>query len=83
MDYITWKLRNPAAADNLTNVVEKAIYERLPHAETFQRYPSKKGRKYPYYRITVKNFTVFYVVIGDVMEVRRIMYSRRNIDVEL
>ncbi len=83
VDYITWKLRNPIAADNLVDAVEKAIYERLPYAESFQPYPSKRDRKHSYYRISVKNFTVFYVVIGDVMEVRRIMYSRRNIDVEL
>ncbi|MCM1488697.1 MAG: type II toxin-antitoxin system RelE/ParE family toxin, partial [Firmicutes bacterium] len=32
------------------------------------------------YRIYVGNYTVFYVVIGDVMEVRRFIYSRRNFD---
>lgn len=30
-------------------------------------------------RISVKNFTIFYVVIGDTMEVRRILYSRRDL----
>ena len=36
-------------------------------------------RRYPYYRIQVKNYTIFYVVIGNTMEVRRIIYSRRNL----
>jgi hypothetical protein len=38
-----------------------------------------KRKKYPYYRIQVKNYTVFNVVIDDVMEVRRIIYSRRDL----
>ena len=78
VDYITYRLRNPIAADNLVDSVETAIYERLPNAESFEPYHSKREHKYPYYRIQVKNFTIFYVVIDNVMEVRRIMYGRRN-----
>ena len=77
-DYITFRLGNPIAADKLAEAVEAAIYQRLPNAEAFEPYHSKRDRKYPYYRIQVKNFTVFYVVIGNVMEVRRILYGRRN-----
>jgi hypothetical protein len=32
-----------------------------------------------YYRIYVKNYTIYYTVIDDVMEIRRFVYSRRNI----
>ena len=31
-----------------------------------------------HYRIQVRHFTIFYVVIEDVMEVRRVLYSRRD-----
>ena len=78
VDYITYRLRNPIAANNLIDAVEKAIYERLPFAESFEPYSSSRDRRYPYYRIQVKNFTIFYVVIENVMEVRRILYGRRN-----
>lgn len=78
VDYITFRLKNPMAADALVDAVEEAIEERLSCAEAFEPYHSAKERHYPYYRIEVKNFTVFYVVIGDVMEVRRIIYSRRD-----
>ena len=78
VDYITYRLRNPVAANNLIDAVEAAIYERLPFAESFEQYTSGRERRYPYYRIQVKNFTIFYVVIGNVMEVRRILYGRRN-----
>lgn len=78
VDYITNRLRNPIAAENLVDAVEAAIYERLPYAESFEQYHSARERQYPYYRIHVKNFIIFYVVIGNVMEVRRILYGRRN-----
>ena len=79
VDYITYRLRNPAAAEGLIDEVEKAINERLDCAEAFEPYHSNRERKHPYYRIQVKNFTIFYVVIGDTMEVRRIIYSKRDL----
>ena len=78
VDSITYRLRNPVAAENLVDAVEAAIWERLPNAEAFEPYQSSRERQYPYYRIRVKNFMIFYVVIGNVMEVRRILYGRRN-----
>lgn len=78
VDYITYRLKNPIAAENFIDAVEKAINERLPFAESFEPYHSSRERRYPYYRIHVNNFVIFYVVIGNVMEVRRILYSRRN-----
>ncbi len=63
--------------------VEAAIKERLPIAEAFEPYHSERERRYPYYRIYVKNFVVYYVVIDDegdtkIMEVRRCLYKRQD-----
>ena len=79
VDYIQNELESPEAADNLLSAVENAIKKRSTCAEAFEPYPSKRERQHPYYRIYVHNYTVFYVVIGDVMEVRRILYSRRDL----
>lgn len=79
VDYMVYRLRNPIAAETFVDAVEQAIQERLPFAESFAPYHSVKERRYPYYRIQVKSYTIFYVVIGDVMEVRRIVYSRRDL----
>ena len=80
--YIAQKLQNPEAARDLIDAVEKAILERQAFAEAFEQYHSRKERRYPYYRIYVNNFIVFYAVIpeGDhrVMEVRRFLYSKSN-----
>lgn len=71
---------NPLAAHRLVNDIEFAIQKRLENPLIFATYQSSKMRKHPYYRINIKNFSVFYVVIGDTMEIRRLIYSKRNID---
>ena len=81
--YIAENLQNPKAANDLIDAVEKAILERLPVSESFEQYESMKERRYPYYRIYVKNFVVWYVVIDDegddrIMEVRRFLYNKQD-----
>ncbi len=78
-EYIVYRLRDPNAAARLIDAVEAAIMKRLPAAESFEPYHGARERENPYYRIGVGNYMIFYVVLDDVMEVRRILYSRRNI----
>jgi len=77
--YIADVLMNPKAALRLIEDTEKAIYKRLENPLAFQPYGTQRNRKHPYYRINVRNYAVFYVVIGNVMEVRRFIYSKRNL----
>ena len=81
--YIAVNLANEKAANDLIDAVEKAILERQPVAEAFEPYHSMKERRYPYYRIYVKNFVVWYVIINDededkFMEVRRFLYNKQD-----
>lgn len=83
--YIADVLHDVKAANDLVNDVEAAILRRLPNAESFEPYHSRKERRYPYYRIYVRNYTVYYVVILEadgtkVMEVRRILHNLRDRD---
>lgn len=77
ISYITNVLKNTDAAEKLVNDVEDAIQERLEYPLAFEPFPSKK-RDYPYYRIYIRNYVIYYVVIGDVMEVRRFLYGVRD-----
>ncbi|MBR3825918.1 MAG: type II toxin-antitoxin system RelE/ParE family toxin [Lachnospiraceae bacterium] len=81
--YISETLHNLQAANDLLDAVELAILERLPFAEAFEPYPSAKERRYKYYRMYVKNFVIYYVVIDDlgpkkIMEVRRFLYNKQD-----
>lgn len=78
-DYISDDLQNPQAALRLIDDVDAAIRKRLTAPLIYAPYDSKKAREHVYYTIRVRNYTVFYVVIDDVMEVRRVIYSRRDL----
>ena len=80
IDYIKYNLQNAKAANRLIDEIQNAIQERFQNPESFEKYISNKKRADTYYRIYVKNFTIFYVVKDNIMEVRRILYSRRNFD---
>ena len=71
VNYITNVLKNEDAAHRLVDDIESAILKRLENPLAFEPYRSAKRREYPYYRIYVRNYVVYYVVIGNVMEVRR------------
>ncbi len=81
--YISDVLKNVQAANELLNDVENAILARLPDAESFEPYHSRSKRENPYYRIYVKNYVIYYVVIPNgrnkkIMEVRRILHGLQD-----
>lgn len=80
IDYILITLRNPTAALRLLDRVESAILKRLKAPDSYASFPSTRPRKNSYYRIIVGNYAIFYVLIGRTMEVRRILYLKRNLD---
>lgn len=82
-NYIANVLKNEDAALHLIDDVESAILERLDNPTSFEPYHSVKKREHPYYRIYVRNYVVYYVVIDDVMEVRRLMYGARDTEKHL
>ena len=87
VSYISKTLCNPIAARRLIDDIEKAIIERLESPESFPKYESLKPREHSYYKIRVRSFLVFYVVIEEenerIMEVRRLLYGRRSIEQNL
>lgn len=80
IDYIVLTLSNTSAAMKFAENVHKAIEERSNYPLSFQPFLSQKKRKHPYYIIRVGNYSIFYVVIESVMEIRRILYSKRHLD---
>lgn len=79
VNYICNDLKNPSAATKLVNDVESAILKRMTNPTAFEPYPSIRKRSSLYYRIYVKNYTVFYTVIDDVIEIRRFLYNAMDL----
>lgn len=78
IDYIAFKLNNPHSAMKLIDKIENAILQRMNYPKSFEIFQSNRKRKHSYYRIYVDNYIIYYVVIDDIMEIRRILYSGRN-----
>ena len=80
VNYIARELKNPSAALHLIDDVEAAILERSCNPLSYEPYRSGRKRRDTYYRIYVHNYVIYYVVIDDVMEVRRLLYGARDIE---
>ena len=76
--YMINTLENKNIAENFYLEVKKEIEKRSFSPEAFEVYRHTKDGKYKWYRIYLKNFTIFYVVANGTMEVRRILYNKRN-----
>ena len=80
VEYIAYELKNVYAVNSLVDEIEFEIKRRALNPESFEVYKSAKKRKDIYYRIYVKNYTIFYIVKENTMEVRRILHSKRNLE---
>lgn len=78
LKYFVYKLKNKIAAENFYNKVIKEIEKRSKSPKNYEKFISNKQRKNRYYRIYVKNYTIFYIVKDNTMEIRKILYSKRN-----
>lgn len=76
--HITYELNNKIAANNLYKEVVYQIEKRSFSPNSYEVFRKTKEENINWYKIRVKNYIVFYVVKDNIMEVRRIYYSRRN-----
>ena len=72
-------LKNPAAAERLVDQVERGVLDHLENPTIASVYKPGTARPHPYYWFEVGSYMVFYVVIDDVMEVRRLIYGARDL----
>lgn len=80
LKYFMHQLKNKIAAENFYNVVVKEIEKRSENPENYEKYQSVRKRKNTYYKINIKNYIVFYTVKNKTMELRKILYSKRDIN---
>jgi toxin ParE1/3/4 len=79
-DYVLFELKNKIAAKALVTNVESTIKKRLANPLSVAAYRSIGIRPYPYRRILVGNYLIFYVVIDNIMVVRRLLYGRSDLN---
>ena len=79
VSYVANVLYNEAAAKKMINEVEVKVNEHLQNPTCALTYKSAKKRDNTYYWFSVGNYMVFYVVIDNIMEVRRFLYGSRDL----
>lgn len=78
LNYITYNLQNPNASERLLNIINETINSRSFNPKSFEKHNRTRNSKYPWYKIHVENYTIFYTVTGNTMELTRILNNRRN-----
>ena len=77
--YIAGSLKNPIAAKELDEAFEREKQALLSFPTAGKPFASPPDVDAPYYTLRVKSYLAFYVVVGDVVEFRRFLYSRANL----
>ncbi len=78
--YIKNELKNEIAADKFYKKVIKKIEERSISPASYEVFKVLKKENINCYKIRVNNYTIFYVVKDNIMEIRRIYYIKRDFD---
>ena len=77
--YIADALQNPSAARALDDAFEREKRSVTGFPKASKPYASPPDVDADYYALRVKNYLAFYVVRGDVIEFRRFLYSRADL----
>jgi len=76
--YIAHKLDSPQAAEDLLLKINKDVLKIAENPFQCQLYISPVKLKYEYRVLRINNYSLFYVVENEKIEIHRVIYSRRN-----
>ena len=77
--YIAKSLNAPRAANNLVNKIDKEVLKVAKNPFRCHLYAPLEKLKYEYRILNVDNFSLFYVVEREKVEIHRVLYSKRDI----
>ena len=78
IDYIVSQFSAPLTAANLLEKLENKIANLQYFPLAGKEYVAGKGLEDKYRALMVENYLVFYVVYEDVVEIRRVIYAKRE-----
>jgi len=78
-NYIANTLESPQAAENLLLKIDKAVRKTADNPFRCHPYNSSEKLKFAYRVLNIDNYSLFYVVENNKIEIHRIIYSRRDI----
>ena len=76
--YITHELESPRAAEQLLAKIDREVKKIADNPFRCHLYTSPEKLNYEYRVLHINNYSLFYVVDKDKIEIRRVIYSRRD-----
>jgi len=77
--YIAHGLEAPKAAENLRLKIDKEVKKIEDNPFRCHLFISPEKLKYEYRILNINNYSLFYVVEKEKIEIHRVIYSKRNI----
>jgi len=77
--YIAHELEVPRAAENLLEKIDKEVKKIADNPFRCRVYFPSKKLKHEYRVLHINNFSLFYLVEEEKIEIHRVIYSRREI----
>ena len=78
-NYIADTLHAPQAAVDFLDAVEAGISQLREYPYSCRIYQPLIAVDLEYRVLVIENYLVFYVVLDDIVEIHRVIYSRRNL----
>ena len=75
LKYIADDLKSPIASENMLKAVEKRVRKMSGNPLIYPKHQSKRNT---YYKLQVKNYTIFYFIENDTIILFRFLYSKRD-----
>ena len=79
LKYVAQELEAPRAAEKLLSKIDKEILKIAENPFRCHIFASPEKLKYDYRVLHVDNFSLFYVVEKEKIEIHRVIYSKRDI----
>ena len=77
--YIAHELKAPKAAENLRKKIDKEVLKIAENPFRCHLYFPLEKLKYEYRILNVNNYSLFYIIDKEKVEIHRVIYSKRNI----
>ncbi len=77
--YIRNKLLSPTAANKLIDDIEYRVSLLSDYPEMGRKYQTEEKLAYEYRMLQINNYTIFYTVMTDAIEIHRIISSKMDL----
>jgi plasmid stabilization system protein ParE len=81
VDYIALTLSNTTAANAFLDELDQIVAMLVDHPYTFRIYERLDSEAEEIRVASVKNYYLFYAIVGDAVEIKRVIYQKRDIGV--